>query len=153
MKKPPKKNRGDPPLGRPGAPATRSRRITLSFFSLQPPPESSVRGMAFGAPASIPTRFAIPWFAGADVASRLNRGSASDTARRHVTPARVRHTIGLTAADREYASFRSARAKLATRPEAGMNSLRRLGNLGDPHQIYRILSCALSSSRWNLRGP
>ena len=100
-----------PNAGRPALPvkgmraarvlATRSRRIYFSVLLPLAGRQLFISGLAFGAPASIPRWLAAFWFASSSAASRLNRGSASCTARRCATATWTKRAIGLVSPNRK----------------------------------------------------
>jgi hypothetical protein len=81
--------------GRPRTGYPESENLLLRSSSLGHRLNCSVCGLALGAPASIPRRFATIWFTSVSAASRLNRGSASCSAHRRATAMWTRHAIGL----------------------------------------------------------
>src|ERR687897_3373740 len=60
-----------------------------------------IGGLASGAPASIPRWLAAFWFTSTSAASRLNRGSASYSARRRATATWTGRAIGLVTPNRK----------------------------------------------------
>src|SRR5918993_3659310 len=84
------------------------------FFFRRPSP-IVIGGLASEAPASIPRWLAAFWFTSTSAASRLNRGSASYSARRRATATWTKRAIGLVFSKLENDQFSAWRRQYMER--------------------------------------